>query len=460
MWINGTIRGGYSSSSWQNLIVSEMSVESPLEINITGSYNSATRVGEANIQIIATAPITYTNLKLRLAVTESNIGWSAPNGSYWHHQTFRDMRPYTSGTSFTINEGDTLEFSQYFNCPSPLNQDNCELVVFVQSDTDKRILQGAKIDVMALNYNLLPFSLISPINNSISPTCWPVFNWHPSDDPDSGYAIVYEVQVSDNQTFTSPLSSDPISDTSWQVPVCLYNDSTYYWRVKASNGHATDIYSDEVFSFVIDEGEVTVYPEILSDIELSLDDSINIDLVVFNDSYISISFALSDFGGLISFEYDAGMLDSMAADTISIFISSIGLEPDDYSDTIIVETTHFIDNLIKIPASISVRDNYAYLPGDVNMSGGAWPPTATGPDVTYLVNFFRGGPTSQSCLLDNFWCSADANGDCNVVGADVTKLVNVFRGQGSIGYCPDYEPAWFTPDDLPAEMPPGWPGCE
>jgi len=101
-----------------------------------------------------------------------------------------------------------------------------------------------------------------------------------------------------------------------------------------------------------------------------------------------------------------------------------------------------------------------YLPGDVNMFGGTWPPSATGPDVTYLVNFFRGTPTSPSCLLGGFWASADANGDCNVIGSDVTKLVNVFRGIGSIGYCPSYPPAWPTPTDLPAEAPSGWPNCE
>jgi len=103
---------------------------------------------------------------------------------------------------------------------------------------------------------------------------------------------------------------------------------------------------------------------------------------------------------------------------------------------------------------------YEYLPGDVNMSGGGWPATATGPDVTYLVNFFRGALTSHACYLDGFWASADANGDCNIIGSDVTKLVNVFRGLGSILYCIDYPPAWPTPADLPPSAPSGWPNCE
>jgi hypothetical protein len=42
----------------------------------------------------------------------------------------------------------------------------------------------------------------------------------------------------------------------------------------------------------------------------------------------------------------------------------------------------------------------------------------------------------------------------------VTKLVNYFRGLTEMGFCPDYEPAWPTPDELPEEAPGGWPNCE
>jgi hypothetical protein len=114
---------------------------------------------------------------------------------------------------------------------------------------------------------------------------------------------------------------------------------------------------------------------------------------------------------------------------------------------------------------------YEYLPGDVNMSVGNWPPAASGQDVTYLVNRFRGLPTSVPCFLDGdlglFWASADANGDCQIIGSDVTKLVNVFRNIGSITWCGEdeedtgyYEPCWPTPLQIPAVRPAGWPYCE
>ena len=100
---------------------------------------------------------------------------------------------------------------------------------------------------------------------------------------------------------------------------------------------------------------------------------------------------------------------------------------------------------------------YLYLPGDANMYNGQWPPTVIGGDVTYLVNYFRGLTSSQSCLLDGFWASADVNGDCNIIGSDVTKLVSYFRGVGVIQYCPAYPPEY---PPIPPSAPSGWPDCE
>ncbi|MCP4580948.1 MAG: hypothetical protein GY839_04980 [candidate division Zixibacteria bacterium] len=107
-----------------------------------------------------------------------------------------------------------------------------------------------------------------------------------------------------------------------------------------------------------------------------------------------------------------------------------------------------------------VCENYKYLPGDANMSVGVWPPMCIGSDVTYMVGYFRGLPTSIPCELDGYWSSADVNGDCLIIGSDVTALVGVFRGMGSPSWCPDYEPAWPTPDDVPVEAPSGWPNCD
>jgi hypothetical protein len=99
-----------------------------------------------------------------------------------------------------------------------------------------------------------------------------------------------------------------------------------------------------------------------------------------------------------------------------------------------------------------------YLPADANMRVGQWPPQVIGSDVTYLVSYFRG--ITRPCIINGFYCSGDANGDCQVIGSDVTRMVTYFRGLANIIPCPDYEPAWPTPDELPGEAPSGWPNCE
>ena len=107
-----------------------------------------------------------------------------------------------------------------------------------------------------------------------------------------------------------------------------------------------------------------------------------------------------------------------------------------------------------------VHPGYEYRPGDVNMYVGSWPPVVTGPDVTYLVNYFRGVPSSVPCFLDGFWASADANGSCTVIGSDVTKLLYYFGGKTTLLWCPDYPPLWPSQLDVPPSAPPGWPNCD
>jgi len=103
---------------------------------------------------------------------------------------------------------------------------------------------------------------------------------------------------------------------------------------------------------------------------------------------------------------------------------------------------------------------YQYLPGDINMYYGAWPPIVHSLDLNYIVEYFRVNPMAISCLIDGFWASADVNGDCLIMGTDATRFVNYFRSDASLEYCPDYTPAWLTYEDLPPSAPSGWPNCE
>jgi hypothetical protein len=59
------------------------------------------------------------------------------------------------------------------------------------------------------------------------------------------------------------------------------------------------------------------------------------------------------------------------------------------------------------------------VPGDANSNG-----AANGLDVTFLVNYFKGGQAPDLIL------AGDANGNCHTNGVDVVYLVNYLKGVG------------------------------
>ncbi len=239
--------------AWNGMIANELNVDASLEIDIIGNYDRDTRQCEITVCMSATSQIEYSNLKLRIALVESNIGWQAPNGSYWHHQVFRNMYPNTNGVSFSISEGGTFSYDHTFTVNSQLEATNCEIIAFVQSDNGHRIMQGAKADLTTLTIpdELVPFSLYLPRDGRIIDTCYPQFRWRPSKLPCSETDINYVVYIATEPTFADPIVSEPVLDTTWTCEICLIPDIPYYWKVKASNGEVPDIFSDEVFTFTI-----------------------------------------------------------------------------------------------------------------------------------------------------------------------------------------------------------------
>ncbi len=81
-----------------------------------------------------------------------------------------------------------------------------------------------------------------------------------------------------------------------------------------------------------------------------------------------------------------------------------------------------------------------YVVGDANNSA-----TFNGLDVTYSVNYFKGGaapPYSCECTPGNTWfVSGDVNNSCSFNGLDVTYMVNYFKGGAGPMPCADCPPA-------------------
>ncbi|UCC79878.1 MAG: hypothetical protein JSW64_00560 [Candidatus Zixiibacteriota bacterium] len=85
-----------------------------------------------------------------------------------------------------------------------------------------------------------------------------------------------------------------------------------------------------------------------------------------------------------------------------------------------------------------------YVVGDANNSG-----AYDGLDITYSVNYFKGGPAppySCECTPGNIWyVGGDVNASCDYNGLDVTYGVAYFKGGPGPMPCPDCPPVELSP---------------
>ena len=89
-------------------------------------------------------------------------------------------------------------------------------------------------------------TLSSPINNAATTDQTPTFSWTSVTDP-NGDPVTYEIQVDDSSDFSSPLSLSPtmtgLTGTSYTTTTTLAIGTTYYWRVRATDGATPSAYS-------------------------------------------------------------------------------------------------------------------------------------------------------------------------------------------------------------------------
>lgn len=289
---------------------------------------------------------------------------------------------------------------------------------------------------------------VSPGNGGTIIDSEPTFVWRTAPG-----AVRYHIQVDNSPAFDSPLfNNSNVTDTAYQASTPIAA-GTYYWHVRAFDNFVWSSYSGS-WSFSTSAPQA---PQLTSPGNGSSGPT-DPPTFIWQPQVGALSYDIAidnnnDFSSPVFYidGYSGTSITPGGALGENTYYWHVRTEGDfGYSSysTIYTFTINYGSTA------------YEYLPGDVNMFGGSWPPQTIGADVTYLVNFFRGLPSSHSCLLGGFWCSGDANGDCEIIGSDVTKLVNVFRGLTTICYCANYDPAWLTPADLPPSAPSGWPNCE
>jgi len=101
--------------------------------------------------------------------------------------------------------------------------------------------------------------LLSPANGATNVSLTPLFAWMSSTG-----AVAYRIQISTSQTFTTTVVNTVVTSTQYQVSSGVLNyNTTYYWRVNATNAGGTSNWS-VIFSFntIASIGIITISSEV------------------------------------------------------------------------------------------------------------------------------------------------------------------------------------------------------
>ncbi|MBP6977571.1 MAG: Omp28-related outer membrane protein, partial [Lentimicrobiaceae bacterium] len=225
----GSFAGGYPCPEpygnygvYLPFVNDRMAVASPVVISTEFSP-----VGVYDYQLVVhvtkVGAIESTNLKLRVAVTESHVAqtWQCLEEV---SQVNRLMVPDADGTPISFATGDEVTVNLNFAVDPSWNKENLELIVFVQNDTSKEVLQTIKApfplfsrDAMLLNMEDITTANCTGVlqpsftlaNNGAEPLTSITINYQINNDPLVSYEWTGNIPYMSSEI----IQMDPIAFT-------------------------------------------------------------------------------------------------------------------------------------------------------------------------------------------------------------------------------------------------------
>lgn len=132
-------------AAYEEKVTNWLYVPTPLSIDLDVDYVPRTASGTVRAEIFAESVVGFTDLHLRIVLTESNISHSQEI----YHQVVRDYLPDHNGIAFTIEQGETFVHSEEFVIDSGWDASECDIVAVVQNDAERMVVQCAQTAVPA-----------------------------------------------------------------------------------------------------------------------------------------------------------------------------------------------------------------------------------------------------------------------------------------------------------------------
>ena len=154
-------------------VVEKLKQPSVISIGVQNFYDSSTKKGKASATITALDNVPFRDPRIYFVLTENHIYFESLNKDIWHHFVVRDMlspanddkhdylgtpMKLSSGESFG-RKGDVYTLEVDYSILDIYNLSNMSLVVFIQDNVTKTVLQSAEVPVKIINNT--SFNLIS-----------------------------------------------------------------------------------------------------------------------------------------------------------------------------------------------------------------------------------------------------------------------------------------------------------
>lgn len=135
----------FEQQGWTSSINERLNQTNTFGINISPEIDSAENKLELTIQIGQFTGSAVSDLKLHVALIESDLHYTAPNGLSVFDNVLRDLLTPAGGESITVSPGQSITLTKSYGIDSRVILSNCKAVIYIQSASTKEIFAVEKV---------------------------------------------------------------------------------------------------------------------------------------------------------------------------------------------------------------------------------------------------------------------------------------------------------------------------
>lgn len=229
-----------SPTNWINGITSKINSSTPISISIKNPIDSTGLKSDIEIKVTAEDVTLPVGTKvLHVAIVESNIKYTGPNGDPNHDFVMRKMYPNALGEEFILSSGETLTFTRSIFWNTQWKFYNSKLVVFVQIKESRQVLNSVMIDLNQIpssfkeeNVNIKNYSLSQNYPNPFNPSTTINYEIPANQSQNNKTTIkIYNVLGNELETLVDEYQTQGKYSIKWDAS--KYPSGIYFYEMKS-----------------------------------------------------------------------------------------------------------------------------------------------------------------------------------------------------------------------------------